>query len=333
MRLNSAIVTASHIPLVDVTRGDLVESVHYGSFVATAPNGDVLYSGGEPGSPVYPRSSLKPLQAAAMVAAGLELPDDLLALSAASHSGAADHIAGVERILGMHGLDASALRNTPDVPYGSAERRAWVAADRGPTRRAQACSGKHAAMLATCVINGWPVHSYLEVDHPLQVAIAESLEAATGERASATAVDGCGTPVFAYSLTAVARAYGRLASAPTGTPEGSVAHAMRAHPYMVGGAGRDVTDLMTAVPGLIAKDGAESVQLVGLADGSAVAVKISDGGDRARMPITAAILARLGVSAPALEPFRTSPVLGGGQPVGELRACENLFMTENPAVA
>ena len=313
-------MTATTIPLVEATRGDLIESVHYGSFVAVAADGEVLFEGGEPGHPVYPRSSLKPLQSAAMVELGLDLPDDLLALSAASHSGAPEHLAGVERILSIHRLDASALQNIPDVPYGSLERREWLAAGKGPTRRAQCCSGKHAAMLATCVMNGWPVHSYLSFEHPLQVAIAEYLEEATGETAAASAVDGCGTPVFAYSLTGIARAYGRLASALWETPEGRVAHAIRTHPHMLAGAGRDVTELMTAVPGLIAKDGAESVQLVGLPDGSALAVKISDGGDRARMPITAAVLQAVGVDARALAPFRSSAVLGGGEPVGELRA-------------
>lgn len=308
------------IPLVEATRGGFVESVHYGSFVAVSASGEVLFEGGEPQHPVFPRSSLKPLQSAAMVALGLDLPPELLALSSASHSGAPEHLAGVDAILGVHGLDETALQNVPDMPYGSAERRAWIAAGNGSTRRAQCCSGKHAAMLATCVINGWPTETYLEFDHPLQLTIAASIGLATGEVMAAVAVDGCGTPVFAHTLTGIARAYGWLAAAPIETPEYRVASAIRANPRMLAGAGRDVTDLMVAVPGSVAKDGAESVQVVGLGDGSALAVKISDGSDRARMPITAAILQAMGVDAAVLAPFLSTPVLGGGIPVGELRA-------------
>ncbi|WP_435156776.1 asparaginase [Amycolatopsis sacchari] len=314
--------TPRHVPVAETTRGGLVECVHYGSAVATSPDGTPSLVIGEPEAPVYPRSSLKPLQAVAMVRAGLSLPADLLALSASSHSGAAEHQDGAARILATYGLDESALENTPDLPYGAAERERWLSSGHPPTRLAQNCSGKHAAMAATCVVNGWPVAGYLDPAHPLQRLVEDTLTELVGEEPFAVSTDGCGTPLFAYSLTAMARAYGRLAAAAADTPEGAVAAAMRAHPGMVAGDRRDVTVLMRAVPGLLAKDGAEAVQVVGLPDGRGVAVKIADGGDRARMPVTVRVLRELGFGARSLDGLATSPVLGGGRPVGLVRAAE-----------
>lgn len=331
-----------HVPLAVQTRDGLVESVHYGSLIATASEADgahVLFSAGDPLAPFYPRSSLKPLQAVAMVRAGLELPADLLALTAASHSGAAMHRDGAARILALHGLTPADLENSTDLPYGAAERGEWLRAGGQPTQLAQNCSGKHAAMAATCVINGWPVRGYLEPEHPLQHLVASTIRELTGEDPSGTSTDGCGTPLFALTLRGMARAFGRLAAAgPAGRPvesgpspesaEGAVAHAMRRHPEMVAGPGRDVTELMRLAPGLLAKDGFEGVQLVGLPDGRALAVKISDGGDRARMPVTVHALAALDVDTAALAGIADQAVLGGGRPVGLLQATDFLRESE-----
>ncbi|MGR6741655.1 asparaginase [Microbacterium sp. F1-18] len=309
-----------HIPLVEVTRGPLIEGVHYGSFAVVSPEGHVLAEGGDGAAPMYPRSALKPLQAVAMVRAGLDLPDHLLALSAASHSGAPIHRAGAREILEMHGTDAAALRNVQDLPYCVAERLVFVRGGGEPSRLAQNCSGKHAAMIATCLINGWSTDDYLRADHPLQRLVEATVADLTGERAVAVTVDGCGTPLLAHSLRGMARAYARLATAPDHTAEARVAAAMRAFPQMVAGEERDVTTMMRAVPGFIAKDGAEGVQLGGLATSAVgIAVKVSDGGDRARSTITASILEALGVDQHALTQLRSAPVLGGGEPVGTLR--------------
>ncbi len=312
--------TPHHVPLVEVTRDGLVESIHYGSLIALRNNGSAAVEAGEPDAPMYPRSSLKPLQAVALLKAGLDLPQNLLALTAASHSGAPMHRDGASEILKLHGLTEAALGNSTDLPYGVAEREEWLRAGNGSTRIAQNCSGKHASMTAVCVINGWPVEGYLHPEHPLQVLVRDTITDLTGEEAAAVSTDGCGTPLFAHSLHGMARAYGRLAAADESTDEGKVAHAMRRFPEMVAGEGRDVTALMRAVPGLLAKDGFEGLQLVGLPDGTGVAVKISDGGDRARMPITVEVLRRLGVDGGSLDTLQSPPVLGGGLPVGELRA-------------
>lgn len=325
-----------HTPLVATVRDGLVESVHYGSAIALGADGSVAATAGDPLAPFYPRSALKPLQAVAMVRAGLELPADLLALAAASHSGAAAHRDGALRILELHGLAPTDLENSTDLPYGTAEREDWLRTGGSATQITQNCSGKHAAMVATCKINGWPVRGYLDPSHPLQQLVAETVLDLTGEEPSAVSTDGCGTPLFALTLGGMARAFGRIARAAAaslegndddGRPAAAVGLAMQRHPEMVAGEGRDVTALMRLLPGAVAKDGFEGVQLVGLPDGSAVAVKISDGGDRARMPATVSLLEALGMDTEPLAGIATAPVLGGGHPVGQLLATDFL----NPA--
>lgn len=307
-----------HVPLVAQVRGDMVESVHYGSLVVVGADGGVLLQAGDAQTLCYPRSSLKPLQAVAMVRAGLKLPADLLALAAASHSGAAVHQDGARRILAMHALDESSMANQPDLPYGAAEKDAWLRAGGVPTVLAQNCSGKHAAMVATCTLNGWPAAGYLEPGHPLQQLAFEVVQELTGEPVTHASTDGCGTPVYAVTLRGMATAYARIIAGKPGSAEAQVADAMRAYPENVAGEGRDVTALMRAVPGLLAKDGFEGIQAAALPDGRALVVKIADGGDRARLPITKAVLEALGVDAAALAPIATVPVLGGGHSVGSL---------------
>ncbi|GAB5080641.1 asparaginase [Arthrobacter sp. AD-310] len=316
-----------HTPLVAAVRDGLVESIHYGSAVALDADGTPVATAGDPDAPFYPRSSLKPLQAVAMVRAGLELPADLLALAAASHSGATEHRDGALRILELHGLSITDLENSTDLPYGTSEREDWLRGGGSTTQLTQNCSGKHAAMAATCVINGWPVRGYLHPEHPLQQLARDTITGLTGEEPTAVSTDGCGTPLFALTLHGMARAFGRIARAAAlddASAEAAVGLAIQHHPNMVAGEGRDVTELIRRLPGAVAKDGFEGVQLVGLADGSAVAVKISDGGDRARMPATVRLLEALGVDPAPLASIATAPVLGGGHQVGLLQATDFL---------
>lgn len=323
----AGVTLPQHAPLVAAIRDQLVESIHYGSAIALAADGSVAASAGDPLAPFYPRSALKPLQAVAMVRAGLELPADLLALAAASHSGAAAHRDGALRILELHGLAPADLENSIDLPYGTAEREDWLRTGGSATHIAQNCSGKHAAMVATCKINGWPVKGYLDPSHPLQRLVAQTVIDLTSEEPAAASTDGCGTPLFALTLRGMARAFGRIAKAAAdddGSPEAVVGLAMQQHPEMVAGEGRDVTALMRLLPGTVAKDGFEGVQLVGLPSGSAVAVKISDGGDRARMPATVRLLEALDIDTDELAGIATAPVLGGGREVGRLLATDFL---------
>jgi L-asparaginase II len=306
--------------LAHVVRSGFVESVHHGSVVAVDGDGTVLLSVGDVTGPTFPRSSNKPLQALAMVRAGLDLDGELLALASASHSGEPFHLDGVRRILDGAGLKEDDLQNTPDLPYDEAERRSWIADGRPASPLAQNCSGKHAAMLATCVANGWDLATYRDPAHPLQQLMGETLAELAGEPVAATGVDGCGAPVMAISLTGLARAFGRLASAAEGTDEARVARAINAHPEWLGGTRRDVTLLIRGLPGAVAKDGAESVYALGLPDGRGVALKIADGAQRARPVVLAAALARLGIEAEVLAELAHAPVLGHGEPVGAVVA-------------
>ncbi|WP_432170718.1 asparaginase [Streptomyces sp. 1222.5] len=316
-----------HALVAEVRRGDFLESVHHGTVLATGPDGRTVLAVGEPDRPMFPRSANKPLQALGMLRTGLALDGELLALACASHSGETFHLDGVRRILKGAGLGTGALRCTPGLPIGEAALRAHLAAGGTPAPLTMNCSGKHAAMLATCVVNGWDTAAYLDPRHPLQRALRETVEDLAGEKVAATGVDGCGAPLFALGYRGLARAFARLATSPPGSPEHRVVRAMGRHPEYVGGTGRDVTRLLRALPGAVAKDGAEGVYAMALPDGSAVALKIADGSARARPVVLVAALRRLGVPVDdggTLAELATAPVLGHGEPVGEVRAARIL---------
>jgi L-asparaginase II len=306
--------------LAEVVRSGFVEGHHRGSLLALAADGSRVLALGSPDAAIFPRSSNKPMQAVGMLEAGLDLDGELLALASASHSGEAFHLDGVRRVLAAAGLDESALRTPPDYPVDEVEKVAYLAAGRAPAPLAMNCSGKHAAMLATCVVNGWPTSTYTDSGHPLQRALLGTVERLAGEPVTATGVDGCGAPLFALTLAGLARAFVALATAAPGTPEHRVADAIRGHPAWLGGTRRDVTALIAGVPGLIAKDGAEGVYAAALPDGRAVTLKVDDGAARARPPVMVAALRALGVEAPVLDELAEAPLLGGGQPVGSVRA-------------
>ena len=314
------------LPVVaEIVRSGFVEGHHYGSIVALRADGTVDWSVGEVAAPVLPRSSNKPIQALAMVELGLDLPDDLLALACASHSGEPFHVEGVRRTLASAGLDEAALRTPPDYPLDDAAREAVIRAGGIRTPILMNCSGKHAAMLATCVAQGWDTETYLDPAHPLQVAILETFARLTGEPVTTVAVDGCGAPLLSTSLTGLARAFAALATATDG-PEHRVAEAIRRHPSYVSGTTRDELALHRAIPGLIGKAGAESCYAVALPDGRSWALKTDDGAPRVRPVLMAealrrsGVLAEAGVDAEAVASTGRFDLLGGGKPVGEIRA-------------
>ncbi|WP_211215378.1 asparaginase [Actinoalloteichus spitiensis] len=309
------------VPLVEVVRSGFRESVHHGSVALLDAAGRDAGSLGEVLAPVSPRSANKPLQALAMLRSGFApLSDADLALSCASHSGEPDHVARVRGLLATYGLTEAALRCPPDLPLFPAARDRVLAAGGGPAAVTMNCSGKHAAMLATCVHNGWPTEDYLSVDHPLTAAVSETIAELTGERPGPPGVDGCGAPLFTLSLTGLARAYSRLVTAPPGSQEARIAHAMRAHPRLVAGTGREDTLLMSAVPGLLCKIGAEGAWALALPDGRAAALKIDDGASRARQPVGVGALRALGAPwTRELAELAEVPVEGGGRQVGSVR--------------
>jgi L-asparaginase II len=306
--------------LAQAIRGGFVESVHRASVAVTAADGSVELELGNASDPVLPRSSNKPVQALAMVRNGLDLAPHHLALVSASHSGEDFHLAAVREILDGAGLTVADLQNTPDFPVDEQAKLDWVRAGHDKESLAQNCSGKHSGMLATCVAAGWDHTAYLDLEHPLQRACDATLAELAGEPVAATAIDGCGAPVMAVSLAGLARAFGRIASAAPGTDEARVADAIRSHPEYLGGTRRDVTTFIQRTPGAIAKDGAEAVYAVGLADGRGIALKVADGGQRARTVILAAVLRRLDVETGALQALEDAPILGHGEPVGSVVA-------------
>ena len=288
--------------------------------VALDGDGTVVVRAGAPERPVFPRSSSKLMQAVGMLGAGLDLDGELLALACASHSGEPFHLDGVRRILETAGLAVDALQTPAELPLDEATRLAYVCAGGSARSLTMNCSGKHAAMLLTCVRNGWPLDSYRAPDHPLQRHLRGTVERLAGEPVAAVGVDGCGAPQLAVSLVGLARSFATVATAAPGTAEHRVATAVRRHPEWLGGTGRDVTRLVTGIPGLVAKDGAEGVYAAALPDGRSVALKIDDGAARARPPVLVAALRALGVDAPVLDELAESPVLGGGGVVGSVRA-------------
>lgn len=311
--------------VAELVRSGFVEGRHYGSVLALDPSGELDWAVGAVDVPVLPRSCNKPVQALAMVRHGLDLPPELLALACASHSGEPFHLDGARRILGSVGLDEDALQTPPDYPLDDEERDAVLRAGGERTSLQMNCSGKHAAMLATCVVNGWDTATYLAPAHPLQRAIRATFEELTGEPVAVEAVDGCGAPLLSTSLVGLATAFRRIALG-EGAGTDRVADAIRRHPEWVSGTRRDERALLTAVPGAIGKAGAESCYAVALADGRVFALKTDDGAPRVRPVLMAAALRRsgvdveTGVDTEAVRRTGTSLLLGGGRPVGEIRA-------------
>ena len=299
--------------LAEYVRDGVVESVHRGWLLALNADGSTSLELGDSSKLIFPRSTVKSIQGAAMVRNGLKLEPRLLALGCSSHSGSEAHLAGVREILALAKLDESALQCMLDKPLGDQERRAW--GDKPATRISMNCSGKHAAMLATCVTNGWPIANYLDPAHPLQVAIKKELEDLSGERITLTSTDGCGAPLFLLSVAGLARAI-RAITISTDPVHQEVMNASRNNPVMVAGTGRLTTEMMQAVPGLYMKDGAEAVEVAAMKDGRTLVFKVSDGSLRPFRVLVHAGLKALGIDSP----YEQENVLGGDRVIGNIRA-------------
>lgn len=314
----------SGVPLVEVTRSGVVESVHRGHLVVLDGTGEVVEAVGTPAQPIFPRSANKPLQAVGMRELGLGGPSEELALAAASHSGEPKHVDVVQRMLAAGGFTEDDLGCPADWPLGADAAERWIAAGGGRTRLRMNCSGKHAAMLLTCRANDWPTGGYLAPDHPLQQHLQRTVARLAGEPAAAVGVDGCGAPLYAVTLLGLAAAFAGIGRATDGPPA-EVAAAMRDHPDLVGGTGRLVTGLMSEIPGLVAKEGAEGVFAATFPGTGTVVVKIDDGAQRAAECAVVAGLERLGIVDAAFGERVAVRVLGGGAPVGHVRARQRLF--------
>lgn len=317
--------------VAEVVRSGFVESRHHGSVVALRPDGSVAFAVGDVESPMFPRSSNKPMQAAGVVRLGIVekygLDDRLVALASASHTGEAFHIEGVRELLSRAGVPESELATPPDFPADTAAMHAVIQHGGGKTRIHHNCSGKHASFLVACAAQGWPTDGYRDPAHPLQAHLRSVVEELAGEPIGGIGVDGCGAPIFGLTLTGLARAFARIATAAEGTPEHAVAQAIRNQPLYMSGTRTEDARLVQAVPGLIAKGGAEAVYAAALPDGTAVALKIEDGGKRAAPVVMVAALRALGVTGDEaeLDALGSPEVVGGGVRVGETRAVRGLF--------
>jgi len=315
--------------LAVVERGGFVESRHAGSAVVLAPSGEVITRLGDPDALILPRSSLKPLQAVAVVTAGAALEGERLALATASHAGTDRHAAVVRDMLGAVGLTEDHLACPASWPTDVATRDAMVREHLEPAAIRHNCSGKHAAMLSACVATGWSTEGYLDETHPLQVHIREVVERLTGEKIAATVIDGCGAPVHALTLTGLARGIHRVGTSSERSPfalhrvAGALVRTVREHPWTIDGPGRSDTFAIERF-GVFSKLGAEGVQVMVAPDGTTVALKTLDGSLRAAPLVALHLLANAGaltasdVADAAAHPMFA--VQGGGRDVGRIRA-------------
>jgi L-asparaginase II len=319
---------ADAVELAVVERSGFVESRHSGSAIVLDPDGTAIASLGDTTTPILPRSSLKPVQALACLTAGAPLEGERLALATASHSGTDRHVSVVRDILDAAGLSEDALACPPAWPGDQPTRDEMVRGGDQPSRIRMNCSGKHAAMLLTCAVNGWPTEGYLEPEHALQVHIREVAERLVGERAAATATDGCGAPVYAMSLAGLAKAIHRIGTSSERSPfalhrsAGALVRAVREHPWTIDGLGRADTVVIERL-GVFAKGGAEGVMVMVAPNGTTVALKMLDGSGRAATAVALRLLEREGAIpasdvADAMTKLPLS-VSGGGQSVGAIR--------------
>jgi L-asparaginase II len=291
------------VPVAEIWRGDMIESLHFGHAVV-CDRGGVVESWGNPEQVIYPRSACKMIQALPLVESGAAdaagLGTEQLALSCASHIGAAMHTERVAQWLAELKLGEADLRCGPQMPEDEAARETLICTHTAPSQVCNNCSGKHAGFLTLARhLGAGP--EYVEADHPVQRAVREAFEDVTGEPSPRFAIDGCSAPNFATSLHGLARAMASFASAREDSARGRamlrLRGAMVRHPELVAGEGKSCTALMRASSGRAAvKTGAEGVFVAMVPErGMGVALKIVDGASRASECAIAAILVRLGV--------------------------------------
>lgn len=326
--------------LVEVTRGDRVESRHRGAVAISDAHGKILFSAGEPEEEVYPRSAVKALQALPLVESGAAetfgFGNRELALAQASHGGEPAHVQGVAAMLSAIDLDETALECGAHAPSSKAAAAELIRHGRAPTQLHNNCSGKHAGFLSVCRKLGYETRGYVAASHPVQETIREALQTMTGvvHRPDRCAIDGCSIPTYAAPLTALALGFARFATGIGVERERAQAarrlyEAAVAAPFFIAGAGGFDTDVITLLKGAaLVKGGAEGVLCAALGGlGLGVALKCDDGSGRGSKAMMAAILARLMKEhAEALARWSHAPVLTRrGARAGETRPVTEPF--------
>jgi len=313
-------------PIAAVTRGALLESVHRGRLAVCDPDGNVLEAVGDPEAYIYARSSAKPFQALPLVLSGAAdafgLTDRELAVACASHNAEEPHLAAVRSILNKAGLTEDDLQSGAHLPLYEPEADSLIRSGEEPRPIHSNCSGKHAGMLAVCVHEGYETATYRDPGHPLQRRIIGLIAEVCGLREDEVLVagDNCGVPAFALPLRRFATGLARIVTGDAlpdelGGAALRIRGAMREHPFMVAGTGRLDTELMYSTE-LLVKGGAEAVLAVGSQEGWGLALKISDGSERAVRPAALAALGGRGFEVPDA----VFSVRGlHGEAVGEIR--------------
>lgn len=293
------------VPMVELWRGGLLESTHQGHAVLCDESGQIVRAWGDPDRIIFPRSSCKMIQALPLVESGAADAHGLtpahLALSCASHQGAALHVNMARDWLAGLGLAEPDLRCGSHEPYDRAERDRLICDHEGPCQLHNNCSGKHSGFLTvTKHLKAGP--EYVEIDHPLQKAIRAATEEVTGETVAGYGIDGCSAPNFAMSIKGLAGAMARFSAASeSGDTRQRAMHrltrAMASYPELVAGEGRSCTELMRAMEGRVTiKTGAEAVFVAILPEKRlGLALKIEDGNSRASEAALVGILSKLGV--------------------------------------
>jgi L-asparaginase II len=323
--------------LVEVIRGGLVESIHYGEVAVCDATGGLRAWAGDPGRVVYWRSSAKPIQALSVVQSGAAdqfgFTADELAICCGSHFGSAAHVATVLSILAKLGLEESALQCGTHEPVDTAERNRLIRAGLAPTPAHNNCSGKHAGMLATTMAVEADVSRYLEPSEPAQQMILRNMSvlSAVAPHGILLGTDGCGAPIHGMSLQAMATAFARFmrpdeVPADVRVAAGRCVAAMAAAPVMVNGEGTFTSDLLeVAAARVTLKGGAEGLFVVGLDDGRGVAIRTVDGSHRGHGAAVLRVLRLLGALEPdmaeALAKYECETLRNcRGEAVGEIRA-------------
>jgi len=313
---------AQAVQLVDVWRGDLLESTHWGHAVVCDDTGQIVASWGDPDAVIYPRSSSKMIQALPLITSGAAarfgLGPEHLALACASHNGAAIHTDRVTDWLTTLGLADDDFRCGPQEPADIPARDAMIRTGESPCQMHNNCSGKHSGFLTLSHhLGAGP--EYIDIDHPVQQAVRAAFEDTTGQDSPDWGIDGCSAPNFQTTVLGLARAMAWFASAADRYDRQSEAavhltQAMMTHPDLVAGEGRSCTALMRAMGGQAAvKTGAEAV-FVAILPGKklGVALKITDGATRASECAISTILAGLGVldaNDPVAQTYMNAPLL------------------------
>ncbi len=316
-----ALTVEGTVELAHIDRDSIIESRHLGAAAVVDSSGHLVRKLGDVRATIYPRSTLKPLQALAMLEVGATFADDELALATSSHCGSPQHLSVVNRMLRDDGRDEHSLQCPAQWPLGTTQRVAREAQGLTATRVTMNCSGKHTGFLRASDAIGGDPGQYLEFDHPVQRHVASVVERYTGEPIHHTALDGCAAPLHATSLLGLATAIARLSTGTT-VEERRLLTAVNAQPWAIDGHGRANTLVIEKLGG-IAKIGAEGLVVMGVPSGVAVAVKVLDGSMRATTPIAIALLAATGAitahDANDLIAQTSERAWAGDQAVGALR--------------